>query len=278
MRARYARPVRLALLLTSVVVLSLAACGDDDSKSGSAASGSEAGLGGRSLKVSHDVAFPPFEFQKSGRYVGFDLDLINAVANLANFKPRLSPMDFDGIIPALQAHQTDMAVAAMTIKPERQKVIDFSTPYFKTGIRLAVTPGTSNITTPEDLKGKRVAVKVGASGESFIRGLKFAKDIDIKTFNTNGDTYLAVQNGNVDATVNDDSTLRYYIAGAGKGKLKTVGELLTGDTYGIAIPKGNGDIVKAVNDALLKLAADGTYARLYRKWFDAAPTAVPGKI
>jgi ABC-type amino acid transport substrate-binding protein len=266
------------MVLSLTVVTVLAACGGTDTATDSKAATAGGGLGGKTLKVAHDVSFPPFEFQKDSKYVGFDLDLIEAVAKASNFTPQFSAVDFDGIIPALQANQIDLAVAAMTIKDERKKVIDFSIPYFKTGISIAVGADTNDITTPEDLKGKTVAVKVGASGESFIRDLPYAKDIDIKTFNTNGDTYLAVQNGNVDATVNDDSTLRYYIADAGKGKLKTVGELLTGDTYGIAVPKGNKATVDAVNAGLLKITADGTYTKLYKKWFDSEPVALPGKI
>ncbi len=268
-------------LLASVAVVALASCastGAGSNAQSTASNISAAGLNGRTLKVAHDVSFPPFEFESNGKYVGFDLDMMNAVAKKANFKINFMPMDFNGIIPALQAKQIDVAVAAMTIKAERQKVIDFSVPYFKTGISIAVRPDNNSINKPEDLKGKSVAVKVGASGEAFIRGLPYAKDIDIKTFDTNDATYLAVQNGNVDATVNDESTLLYYITDAGKGKLKTVGDLLTGDKYGVGIPKGNDDIVQAVNGALKEMTADGTYAALYKKWFGVEPTALPGNI
>lgn len=268
----------MKMVVASLAVVALSSCAAGGVKAQVQTDTGAGGLNGRTLTVAHDVAFPPFEFQDKGEYVGFDLDMMNAIAKRANFKIKFMPMDFNGIIPALQAKQIDIAVAAMTIKSSRQQVIDFSMPYFKTGISIAVRPDSTAINKPEDLKGKSVAVKVGASGESFIRALPYAKDIDIKTFDTNDATYLAVQNGNVDATVNDESTLLYYISDAGKGKLKTVGDLLTGDKYGIGIPKGNNDIVKAVNSALTAMTTDGTYATMYKKWFGVDPTVLPGSM
>lgn len=266
-------------LLLGLVAITLSACGTSTASNalGTGSSSSGSGLDGRTLKVAHDVSFPPFEFQSNGQYVGFDLDLINAIATKANFKINFMPMDFSGIIPALQAKQIDLSIAAMTIKPARQQVIDFSLPYFKTGISIAVRSDNNSISKPEDLKGKSVGVKLGTSGEALIRALPYAKDIKIRTFDSNDATYLAVQNGNVDATVNDETTLLYYISDAGKGKMKTVGALLTGDTYGIGVPKGNPDVLKAVNDGLKAVTADGTYATLYKKWFGVLPTVIPGQ-
>jgi glutamine transport system substrate-binding protein len=266
----------LTLLLVLIAALGLAACSQATQAPEAGVSGE--GLGGETLVVAHDVNFPPFEFLQNDVYTGFDLDLMNAIAEVANFTPDYRAMDFNGIIPALQANQVDMSIAAMTIKPEREEVIDFSIPYFRTGLVLAVKPENSDIVNPEDLKGKNVAVKIGTSGEAYIRELPYANEINIETFDSNNDTYLAVINGNVDATINDDSTLRYYISTEGEGKLKIVGELLTGDDYGIAVPSGNSDTLDAVNAALLSLAEDGTYDQIYEKWFGSAPTVRPGEF
>jgi len=235
------------------------------------------GLGGKTLVVGHDVNFPPFEFLQDDIYTGFDIDLLHAIAEKGNFKIDTRPMDFNGIIPALQANQVDLAIAAMTIKPEREEVIDFSMAYFRTGIVIAVHPDTEDITTTEDLKGKTVAVKIGASGESFIRELPFSDEIEILTFDSNNDTYLAVQLGSADATVNDDSTLRYYIASAEGETLKVVGELLTGDDYGLSVPSGETETLEVINTALLELVKDGTYDEIYEKWLGVKPQLHPGE-
>ena len=78
-------------------------------------------------------------------------------------------------------------------------------------------------------------------------------------------------NGNDDATINDDSTLRYYIAQEGQGNLKVVGDLLTGDDYGIAVPKGNPDTLNAMDAAIKQLVDDGTYDQIYQKWLEKNP-------
>ena len=268
------RSTNLYLAVALVGSLLLAACAQATANPSANTSGG--GLGGKTLVVGHDVNFPPFEFLQNDKYTGFDLDILNAIAEVGNFKVDARAMDFNGIIPALQANQVDMSIAAMTIKPEREEVIDFSIPYFRTGLVLAVKPDNTDIVNPEDLKGKTVAVKIGTSGDAFIRALPYADEIQISTFDANNDTYLAVINGNVDVTINDDSTLRYYIASEGPGTLKVVGDLLTGDDYGIAVPSGQTETLQVVNNALLELAKNGTYDQLYEKWFGVKPTLRPG--
>jgi glutamine transport system substrate-binding protein len=269
------RSIFTFLALVLAVSLMLAACAQATEAPTSGA-GSE-GLGGKTLVVAHDVNFPPFEFLQNDVYTGFDLDILNAIAEVGNFEVDSRAMDFNGIIPALQANQVDLSIAAMTIKPEREEVIDFSIPYFRTGLVLAVKPDNNDIVNPEDLKGKKVAVKIGTSGDAYIRELPYANEIEISTFDSNNDTYLAVINGNVDATINDDSTLRYYIASEGPGTLKVVGELLTGDDYGIAVPSGQTETLEVINNALLTLAENGTYDELYQKWFGVEPALRPGQ-
>ena len=269
------KKLQIVLSISLMISFMLGAC--TTAETPSEQNVSTEGLGGKTLIVAHDVNFPPFEFLEADNYVGFDIDLMNALAEEGNFKIDSRPMDFNGIIPALQANQVDMSIAAMTIKAEREEVIDFSIAYFRTGIVIAVSPDNTDITTTEDLKGKTVAVKIGASGESFIRELPFADEIDIVTFDSNNDTYLAVQTGSADATVNDDSTLRYYITTEGNGKLKVVGDLLTGDNYGIAVPQGQTETLKVINAALLELVKNGTYDKIYEKWLGVKPEVHPGE-
>src|SRR5690606_1383678 len=114
------------------------------------------------LVVATDTAFVPFEFKEGDKYVGFDIDLWDAIATEIGVTYTLQPMDFNGIIPALQTKQVDVALAGITIKEERQKVIDFSDGYYDSGFLLMV-PVDSDIKGAEDLKGKILAVKTGTS-------------------------------------------------------------------------------------------------------------------
>jgi len=252
----------ISIFVLIIISLTLSSCSSSTSKK---------------LVVAHDVNFPPFEFLQDDKYVGFDLDLMAEIAKIAKLDLEYRPMDFNGIIPALQANQVDMAIAAMTIKPEREEVIDFSIPYFRTGLVLAVKPDNNEIVNPEDLKGKTIAVKIGTSGEAYIRELPYADEIKIDTYDSNNDAYMAVINGNAVATINDDSTLKYYIAEQ-PDTLKIVGELLTGDNYGISVPDGKTDLLQKINDALLEIAKNGTYDQLYEKWFGVKPDVRPGEF
>ena len=114
------------------------------------------------LVVATDTAFVPFEFKEGDTYVGFDIDLWDAIAGDLGLEYRLQPMDFNGIIPALQTRQVDVALAGITIKDERKQVIDFSDGYYDSGFLLMV-PVDSEVTGAADLAGKTLAVKTGTS-------------------------------------------------------------------------------------------------------------------
>ena len=116
----------------------------------------------RKLVVATDTAFVPFEYKDGDKYVGFDIDLWDAIAKDLNLDYKLQPMDFNGIIPGLQTGQVDVGLAGITIKDSRKKVIDFSDGYYDSGFLLMV-PSNSSIQGSSDLDGKKLAVKTGTS-------------------------------------------------------------------------------------------------------------------
>src|SRR6516164_3436464 len=120
------------------------------------------------LQVACDTAFVPFEFKQGDQYVGFDIDLWSAIAKDLKIDYKLQPMDFSGILPALQTHNVDVALAGITIKDERKKVIDFSDGYYDSGFMLMV-PTVSTIKGPDDLKGKSLAIKTGTSAADYAK-------------------------------------------------------------------------------------------------------------
>lgn len=117
---------------------------------------------GHELVIAVDTAFVPFEFRQGGKYVGFDLDLWAAVAKEAGLEYRFQPMDFAGIIPGLLSHNVDAALAGIAINDARKKVIDFSDPYYDSGLAVMVT-ADSKLTGVQDLNGKRIAAKTGTA-------------------------------------------------------------------------------------------------------------------
>ncbi|MFD1793754.1 glutamine ABC transporter substrate-binding protein GlnH [Ochrobactrum teleogrylli] len=219
------------------------------------------------LVVATDTAFVPFEFKQGDKYVGFDIDLWDAIAKDLGVTYKLQPMDFNGIIPALQTKQVDVGLAGITIKDERKQVIDFSDGYYDSGFLLMV-PADSAITGAQDLKGKTVAIKTGTSAADYAKA-NF-KDTELRQFPNVDNAYMELQTGRVDAAMHDTPNILYYINTAGNGKVKAVGEQMMAQQYGIAFPKGS-DLVAKVNASLAKLKQDGSYTAIYKKWFGTEP-------
>jgi len=220
------------------------------------------------LVVATDTAFVPFEFKEGDAYTGFDIDIWNEIAKDLDLKFELRPMDFNGIIPALQTGQVDVALAGITIKPEREKVIDFSDGYYDSGFLLMV-PVNSDIQGVADLKGKTVAMKTGTSAVDYAK--EHFKDTELRLFPNIDNAYLELRTGRVDAAMHDTPNVLYYVATAGDGQVKAVGEQMMAHQYGIGFPKGS-KLVEPVNGALAKIRADGRYDTIYKKWFGSEPS------
>ncbi|TEA80212.1 glutamine ABC transporter substrate-binding protein GlnH [Allopusillimonas ginsengisoli] len=218
----------------------------------------------KTLLVATDTAFVPFEFKQDGKYTGFDIELWEAIAQEANLKYELRPMDFNGIIPGLQTGNLDAALAGITIRDDRKKVIDFSDPYYESGLAILVNNDNSDIKTADDLKGKTVAVKIGTATVDFLK--ENVPEAKLKLFPNIDNAFLELATGRVDAVVHDTPNVQYFANTGGKGRVKVVGALKSGDYYGIAFPKGS-DLVPTVNKALKALQDNGKYDELYTKWF-----------
>ena len=214
-----------------------------------------------------DTTFVPFEFKQGDKYVGFDIDLWDAVAKELKLDYKLQPMDFNGILLALQTKNVDVALAGITIKDERKKAIDFSDGYYDSGFMLMV-PADSAIKGAADLKGKSLAVKTGTSAADYAKA-NFA-GTQLRQFPNIDNAYLELQTGRVDAAMHDTPNVLYFIATAGKGKVKAVGTQMMAHQYGIGFPKGS-PLVAKVNGALAKIKSDGRYGAIYKKWFGTEP-------
>ncbi|GAA3995729.1 glutamine ABC transporter substrate-binding protein GlnH [Comamonas faecalis] len=221
----------------------------------------------KTLVVATDTAFVPFEFKQDGKYTGFDIQLWEAIAKQANLTYKLQPMDFNGIIPGLQTRSIDVALAGITIREDRAKVVDFSEPYYESGLAILVPEGSA-IKTAKDLEGKTVAVKTGTASVDYMKAnVPSAK---LKLFPNIDNAFLELATGRVDAVVHDTPNVQYYAKTAGNGKVKVVASLKSGDFYGIAFSKGS-DLVPVVNKALQELKANGSYDKLYETWFGKKP-------
>ncbi len=222
----------------------------------------------KQLIVAHDTNFKPFEFRdESGKYTGFDIELWQEIAKRANLDFKFQPMDFNGIIPALQTNNVDVAIAGCTITKEREAVVDFSTPYYNTGLMIAVRAEDVNkVKSLDDLAGKVIATKTATSSAEYLR-TTFTKAKEVKLFPNNDGLLFELMAKGVDAVFFDETILR-DLAKASNGGVVVVGPLYQGQSYGIAFPKGS-ELVKPVNTALDSMKKDGTYDKLHDKWFSS---------
>lgn len=247
-----------------VSALTLAACGSDEETDGSSGSGD--GGGGETYSVGIDTTYPPFEFEEDGEYKGIDIDLINAIADSQGFEIELNAMDFGGIIPAVQAGQLDIAIAGMSITEERKEVVDFSDPYFEAGPSLVVGADNNDIETLADLEGKTVVVKTGTTGADLARENQEEYGYEITQLEDSPSMFQEVSNGNADALIEDYPVIAYAIAQSGLD-LKIVGDRLNGDSYGIAVLKGeNDELLEKINTGLQELRDSGEYDEILDKY------------
>lgn len=220
------------------------------------------------LVVATDTGFVPFAFKDGNKHTGFDVDLWAAIAKEANLEYDLRPMDFNGIIPGIQTGNIDVAIAGMSIREDRQKVVDFSQPYYESGLALLVHDNENEIKNAADLDGKLVAVRIGTVAVDYMK--ENVPGAKLKLFPNMDNSFMELATKRVDAVVHDTPNLQYYAQTAGKGKVKVVGSLASGDYYGIAFTKGS-ELTAKVDKALDTLKANGTYDSIYENWFGKRP-------
>ncbi len=222
------------------------------------------------LRVVTDPSFVPFEMmdQETGEMVGFDMEIIAEVAERAGFDYDLNTMDFNGIIPALQTGNVDIAIAGITITEERGQIVDFSDPYYDSGLRILVREG-DDIAEMSDLEGKKVGTKIGSTSYDYLMK-NLDEDGGVTPYPGSSDMYMALMSRAIDAVFYDAPNVGYFASTRGKGKVKTAGPLYEGQQYGIALKKGS-EWVGPVNEALAEIKEDGTYKTIYEKWFGPMP-------
>jgi polar amino acid transport system substrate-binding protein len=224
----------------------------------------------KTYTIGTDVTFAPFEFaNKDNKYVGIDIDLMNAIAKEEGFKVNIKPLGFNAAVQALEAKQIDGVIAGMSITPERKAKFAMSDPYYTSGVVGAVKKGSS-IKSLNDLRGKRVAVKTGTSSADYINSIKGKYHLSVVTFDDSNNMYQDVITGNSAACFEDQPVMQYGIA-TGLA-LKIITKPAKSGSYGIAIAKADTQLQKQVNDGIKKLKANGKYDKIVAKYLGSGST------
>lgn len=221
-------------------------------------------------RVGTDATYAPFGFKEknTGKLDGFDIDIITAIAKEEGAEVDIKNLNFDALLPALQSNTLDIAISDMTISEERAKSVDFSNPYYIAGSGLVVNTDNTNITSFKDLEGKRIGVSIGSTGAEIAGKIPNA---DVRQFNLIIDAFLELQNRGVDVVINDTPVNEFYVANKGRGIAKVVGEDYDAAPLGIAVKKGNTELLDKINSGLSKIKENGKYREIYKKWFGKEP-------
>ena len=251
-----------ALLLLTISALAVAGCGggDDESTSGGG------GGGGEKLTVGSDIPYPPFEQGKPGNYTGFDVELLEAVGKAIGRQVEFEDTSFDTIFLDLARGNFDVAASAATITDEREKTVDFTNPYYISEQAILVKEG-DEIDSVEKLAGTTVGVQQGTTGQEFVEEEGDAGDL--RKYPQGPDAVNALQNGTVEAVVIDIPVAENAVA-ASDG-LEISAAIPTEEEYGFAVAQGETELLEELNEGLKKAIDDGTYAKLYEKWFKHEP-------
>lgn len=224
------------------------------------------------INVGLEGTYPPFSFvDESGKLAGFEVELAEALAKELGVKAKLQPTPWDGILAALQSKRLDVVVNQVTISEERKAKYAFSKPYTVSGIQALVLKKnleSLNIKGAADLAGKKVGVGLGTNYEQWVK--QEVPKADVRTYNDDPAKFQDLRVGRIDAILIDRLAALEY---AQKAKDTAVaGEAFSRLDSGIALRKGEPELLDAIDKALDKLRADGTLAKLSTKYFGADVT------
>jgi polar amino acid transport system substrate-binding protein len=262
----------LAVLVLVAVPLVAAGCGDDDDDDDGGGGGADLGLIQEGqLLAGIDTPFPPFEKGHPPNITGYDIDVINAVADELGLEVVQQETSFDTIFRDVAQGKFDVAVAASTILPERERTVDFSDPYYLADQSLLVAADETEIGSQEDLGGKIVGAQDGTTGETYANDETDASEV--RGYPGGTDAINALQAGQIDAVIVDSPVAEDAVAS--RSGLKIAEKIVTRELYGFSFAPDNDALREAVNDALATIKENGTLTELYKQYFpDQSPDPV----
>lgn len=254
-----------AVFLVALAALVVAGCGGGSSTSGE---GTSAEGGGKKLTIGSDVPYPPFEeFGASkSEFKGFDVELMEAAAKDAGYEVEFQDTSFDTIFVDLAQGKFDAVASASTITEEREETVDFTEPYYLAEQAILVNEG-GEIDSVEALKGATVGAQKGTTGAEFVEEKGEAGEL--RTYPQGPDAINALKAGVVEAVVIDIPVAENAVKNTSGIEISAA--IPTEEEYGFAVAKNNEEVLEALNAGLAEAKEDGTYTKIYEKWFERPP-------
>ncbi|HUR34154.1 MAG TPA: basic amino acid ABC transporter substrate-binding protein [Vicinamibacterales bacterium] len=230
----------------------------------------------RTLVVGSSATYPPFAYENPAKQiVGFDVDIINAIAIKAGLKIRVINTPWTGIFASLNNGDIDLIVSGVTINDKRRQSYSFTSPYFEARQLIAV-PAASTVKTLRDLAGRKVGVVVGSAGDDIASATFGKTSPNIRRFESTPVMVQELAASGLDAAIGDNGVIAYRVQE--QPRLKTVDDpAFPREYFGIVVKQGNTVLLDKLNAGLAAVKADGTYASLYRKWFKTDPPPLPAR-
>jgi polar amino acid transport system substrate-binding protein len=257
MRKSHLSPLFVVLAACAIGVFA-AGCGGGSNNSG--------GGGGEKLTVGSDIPYPPFEQGKPGHYTGFDVELMEAIAEKMGRTAEFQDTSFETIFRDVAQGKFEAVISAATITEEREKAVDFSNPYYLSEQAVLVKEGSS-IKSLEELEGKTVGVQQGTTGQELAKEKSGASEV--RPYPEGPDAVNALKSGTVEAVVIDAPVAQNAVEKS--GGVEIAEKVPTEEEYGIAVAQGEEEFLEEINEGLKEVEEDGTYTKIYKKWFNLEP-------
>lgn len=228
----------------------------------------------KELVVGSSATYRPFAYESPSKEIlGYDIDIIKAVAQKAGLNIRIVNTPWTGIFAALNNGDIDIVISGVTINDKRRQSYDFTAPYFEARQLIAV-PQSSSVKGLKDLAGKKVGVVTGSTADDAV-SREFGKtNSDIRRFESTPVVLAELANGGLDAAIGDNGVIAFRTQE--HKHLKTVADPgFPKEYFGIVVKQGNKAVLDKLNAGLAAAKADGSYAQIYRKWFQAEAPALP---
>jgi polar amino acid transport system substrate-binding protein len=273
---RIRRTRLFAATAIAALTLTLAACGGDDESAGGGDTSKTEGLSlvkDGQLTVCTHLPYKPFQYKDGSEVVGFDVDLLNLVANDLGIKQEVVNIEWGQITSgaAFAAKKCDMGMGAMTITPERQAALEITQPYMD-ATQVLLVKKDSPYKSLADLRGKKIGVQADTTGKKYADDNKAANGYEVVVFNDLALQENNVKSGRVDAAINDNGVLYDFVKD--NPDVAVVAEFNTGEQYGFAAKKGDPTgtkLVEKFNALLTQSKSDGKYTEIFKKWFGVEP-------
>lgn len=255
----------LAAALALCLIFCVAGCGNNSGTS-------------QKLIVATNAEFEPFEsLDADGNFVGYEIDLMNAIGEKLGYEVQFENMEFDGVIAAVQSKSCDLAASGLTINEKRKKSVSFTTPVYGGAAQILIVAnndthytGTTKEALDEQLKNQAIGVCSGYTGQFYAKGdadwgFSPIEGADVKIYENVSTAIADIKNGTINAIIMDDSVAK-EAANANSADVKVIDVALTVEEYGLAVNKDNTELLEKLNTALAELKAEGKIDELLQKY------------